>query len=293
MLESAKTATAAAADSDAAEKKAVPLSWPPAKRIKPVLQCAKSLIEWVQSAVLVKKEDWVAKSSVDMLTLLRQYPAKDGKADAEDKKESKDKKGAGVTATPTPTPSVSGYSPVVAKLVDNLCTLLTPLAYPNQDTAAGAGEIKSQGKGKGKGKGADHGADTGGKIKLETTVAATGGKGSNKANEKKDKPKPKAAGASEPDRSAESKKQSNKRELEVSEDRPQSSVETAGDVKVAAKKMKKSSRKDKDAAAAVVAAVVEGDEAHRVASGSNGDSKSEKQIPDTNKKGKKRKQSSD
>ena len=115
------------------------------------------------------------------------------------------------------------------------------------------------------------------------------------ANEKEEeKSIPKDAGASAPDRSAESKKQSsNMRDLEVSEDRPQSSVETAGDEKVATKKVKKSSRKDKDAAAAVVAAVVEGDEAHHVASGSNGDCNSEKQIPDTNKKGKKRKQSSD
>lgn len=303
MLAGAKTAVATAVvDGDAVEKKPAPLSWPPAKRLKPVLQCAKSLVEWVQSTVLVKREGWVAKSSVDMLTLLRQYPGKESggggsKTDADagiagsDKKETKDKKGASVTATPT----VSGYSPVVAKLVDNLCTLLTPLAHPSQDAA---GQIKSQGKSKSKS--VDEGAGSEGKSKAkgkETTVAADGK--DSKATEKKEKSKskPKDAGASVPDRSAESKNPSNKRELEVQEDRPQSSAETAGDEKAAAKKAKKSSRKDKD----VAAVVVEG--GGEVASSSNGDSNSSSldkkeasqvnQIPDTSKKSKKRKQSSD
>ena len=263
MLAGAKTTTTSTTTSavgDEAEKKVAPPSWPPAKRIKPVLQCAKTMVEWLQSAVLVKKEDWVAKSSMDMVTLLRQYPGKETPAGSGDHKhESKDRdkdknkdSNKGQSAAPSTTPTVSGYSPVVAKLVENICALLTPLAHPHQGgetistttttTTTTTVQIKN------KGKGAVPSSDKGdkGKVKGKEAVTAADSKESKVKGKKKDTP----AGtttttteAGEPDRS----KHSKKRELESREVNSASSAPEAGDEKAAAKKMKKSSRKDKAA----------------------------------------------
>ena len=312
MLAGAKTTTTTTSTSavgDEAEKKVAPPSWPPAKRIKPVLQCAKTMVEWVQSAVLVKKEDWVAKSSMDMVTLLRQYPGKetpagsgDHKHESKDKDKDKDKNkdsNKGQSAAPSTTPTVSGFSPVVAKLVENICALLTPLTHSHQGgatisttTTTTTVQIKN------KGKGAVPSSDKGdkGKVKGKEAATAADSKESKVKGKKKDTPASTTTEAGEPDRS----KHSNKRELESREDNSASSAPEAGDEKAAAKKMKKSSRKDKAApleGAGEAHTVVEDKESH-VSSSSQElnqgkrEAVQDNQSADTHKKSKKRKQDS-
>ena len=305
MLAGAKTTTTTtSAVGDEAEKKVVPPSWPPAKRIKPVLQCAKTLVEWVQSAVLVKKEDWVAKSSMDMVTLLRQYPGKETPAGSGDHKhESKDKdkdknkdSNKGQSAAPSTTPTVSGFSPVVAKLVENICALLTPLTHSHHRGATISTTTTVQIKNKGKD--AVPSSDKGdkGKVKGKEAATAADSKESKVKGKKKDTPAGTTTEAGEPDRS----KHSNKRELESREDNSASSAPEAGDEKAAAKKMKKSSRKDKAApleGAGEAHTVVEDKESH-VSSSSQElnqgkrEAVQDNQSADTHKKSKKRKQDS-
>ena len=123
--------------------------FPPAKRLKPVLQCVQSLLEWIKKekdVILPERDVWFQTDGTRLVTLLKEFQVQVAgmRGQSHEELESKKKKKKGAVQqdgekAPAPSSAVV-FSPVVVELVKTVCDRLMALLNTESVHAAPKGK---------------------------------------------------------------------------------------------------------------------------------------------------------